>query len=82
MRTGLAEHELGETPPEDFEEFKKRVIHEYVDAFLDRLLDLRNTIKRAKTVEELTAVLVGEKEFLTKMFEGIQKDKLDTLAQA
>lgn len=51
----------------ELEEFKENFIKGYIDPYLDRLLDLRNIIKRAQTYEEITTALDNEKNTLKKV---------------
>jgi len=50
----------------ELEEFKQNFIKGYIDTYLDRLLDLRNIIKRAKTYDEIVKALDDEKKALKK----------------
>lgn len=45
---------------EDLEQFRENFIANYVDKSLDRLLDLRNAIKRAMTPKEIDQLIQVE----------------------
>lgn len=51
----------------ELETFKKEIISGYVDRYIDRLLDLRNIIKRAKNYEEIARALENERKVVNEI---------------
>ena len=47
-----------------YEEWKEIFIKNYVDNYINLLLDLRNKIRRAQTSEELTKLILDEQRFI------------------
>ena len=64
MVTTLDRHDK----PQDIESFKQNMIQQHVDSLFDRLLDLRNKIIRAKTVDEINEAIDTEYGFLLDRF--------------
>lgn len=55
---------------ESLEEFKQDIIEGYVYPYMDRLLDLMNIIKKAKSFDEIGEALEHEKKFLERLKNG------------
>ena len=47
---------------------KEDFIQEYIDPYLDRLLDLRNAIRDADSFDEISDIMVKERNFIKAEF--------------
>jgi hypothetical protein len=59
----------------NLEQFKKDFTEGYIDTSLDRLLDLRNALRRAASTEEVRALMNAEQVFVMNFY-GLEKKKV------
>jgi len=52
----------------DLEQFKQQFVEGYIDPYFDRLLDLRNAIKKAESFDEIRDLMEKEQDFLRREF--------------
>jgi len=52
----------------ELEKFKKDVMEGYIYPYIDKLLDIGNKIKKAKSFDEVSNILETEQKTLTEFF--------------
>ena len=52
---------------QELEDFKEQFIKGYIFPYMDRLLDLMNKVKKAETLEDVSAALAEEKIEIQKI---------------
>jgi len=59
----------------ELENMRREIIDEYIKPEIDSLLDFKNKVENAETIDELTAMIVEERNRAIELIEGYDEEE-------